>query len=144
MNLENDQIREELQAAKAQGEVDEEYFATKIADVERGGARQEKEALATYGMLEGSDLRIAPLRRALAVRSLAPDDFGFLSIHGTSTGANERNETHLEQCVHSNLMHARKHYPDCRPEEPRWSPEGWVCCLADDRPPAVGQHWNHP
>lgn len=95
MNLENDQIREELQAAKAQGEVDEEYFATRIADVEREGARQEKEALATYGMLEGSDPRIAPLRRALAVWGLTSDDLGVLSIHGTSTGANERNETHI-------------------------------------------------
>ncbi|KAF9648674.1 fatty acid synthase [Thelephora ganbajun] len=95
MNLENDQIREELQAAKAEGEVDEEYFATRLADVEREGTRQEKEALATYGMLEGSDPRIAPLRRALAVWGLTTDDLGVLSIHGTSTGANERNETHI-------------------------------------------------
>ena len=95
MNLENDQVREELQAANAQGEVDEEYFATRLADVEREGARQEKEALATYGMLEGSDPRVAPLRRALAVWGLTPDDLGVLSIHGTSTGANERNETHI-------------------------------------------------
>jgi fatty acid synthase subunit alpha len=95
MNLENDQIREELQDAKAQGEVDEEYFATRLTDVEREGTRQEKEALATYGMLEGSDPRISPLRRALAVWGLTPDDLGVLSIHGTSTGANERNETHI-------------------------------------------------
>ena len=95
MNLENDQIREELGAAKDQGEIDEEYFATRLADVEREGVRQEKEALATYGMLEGSDPRIAPLRRALAVWGLTPDDLGVLSIHGTSTGANERNETHI-------------------------------------------------
>ena len=95
MNLENDQVREELEAAKDQGEVDEEYFATRLADVEREGAHQEKEALATYGMLEGSDPRIAPLRRALAVWGLTPDDLGVLSIHGTSTGANERNETHI-------------------------------------------------
>ena len=66
MNLENDQIREEFQDSKAQGEVNEEYFATRLAEVEREGARQE-EALATYGMLEGSDPRIAPLRRTLAV-----------------------------------------------------------------------------
>ena len=95
MNLENDQIREDLQAAQVQGEVDEEYFSTRLADVEREGVRQEKEALATYGMLEGSDPRIAPLRRALAVWGLTPDDLGVLSIHGTSTGANERNETHI-------------------------------------------------
>lgn len=95
MNVENDQIQEDLRVAKTQGEVDEEYFATRMADVEREGCRQEKEALATYGMLEGSDPRIAPLRRALAVWGLTPDDLGVLSIHGTSTGANERNETHI-------------------------------------------------
>lgn len=95
MNLENDQIREELQAAKGQEQVDEEYFAIRLADVEHEGVRQEKEALATYGMLEGSDPRIAPLRRALAVWGLTSDDLGVLSIHGTSTGANERNETHI-------------------------------------------------
>ena len=39
-------------------------------------------------MLQGSDLRIAPLRRTLAVWGLTADDIGVLSIHGTSTGAN--------------------------------------------------------
>ena len=93
MDLENGQIREEIRATNAEGEVDEEYFAIRLADVEREGARQEKEALATYGRLEGSDPRIAPLRRALAVWGLTPDDPGVLSIH--RTGANERNETHI-------------------------------------------------
>ena len=65
MNLENDQIREDLRVARLQGEVDEEYFSTGLADVERESARQEKEALVTYGMLEGSDPRIAPLRCCL-------------------------------------------------------------------------------
>jgi len=50
MNLENDQTREELRVAKTQGGIDEEHFATRLADVEREGARQEKEALATYGV----------------------------------------------------------------------------------------------
>lgn len=39
-------------------------------------------------MLAGSDPRIAPLRRALAVWGLTADDIGVLSIHGTSTNAN--------------------------------------------------------
>jgi len=54
MNLESDQIQEVFQDAKAWGEV-EEYFAMRLADVEGEGAHQEKEALATHGMLEGSD-----------------------------------------------------------------------------------------
>jgi len=41
-----------------------------------------------YGMLEGSDPTVAPLRRALAVWGLTADDIGVLSIHGTSTTAN--------------------------------------------------------
>ena len=95
MNLENGQIREELQDGEAHGEIDEEYVATRLADVEHEGSCQEKEALVIFGMLEGSDTRIAPLRRALAVWGLTPDDLGVLSIHVTSTGANERNETHI-------------------------------------------------
>ena len=54
----------------------------------RQASRQEKHALAMNGMLQGSDPRIAPLRRALAVWGLTADDIGVLSIHGTSTGAN--------------------------------------------------------
>ena len=87
MNLENDQIREGLQAARAQGEVNEGYLTTRLPDVEREGARQGKEALATYGMLEGSDLRIAPPLHLFAIWALTSDDLGVLSIHGTSTGA---------------------------------------------------------
>ncbi|KAF6759889.1 fatty acid synthetase alpha subunit [Ephemerocybe angulata] len=52
-------------------------------------------ALAMYGMLEGTDPNIAPLRRALAVWGLTADDIGVLSIHGTSTKANEENETRI-------------------------------------------------
>ena len=44
---------------------------------------------------EGADPRIAPLRRALAVWGLTADDIGVLSIHGTSTQANEKNETYM-------------------------------------------------
>jgi len=66
-----------------QGEpADEEYFYSRQADIEKEAGRQEKDALATYGMLEGA------LHRALAVWGLTGDDIGVLSIHGTSTGAN--------------------------------------------------------
>lgn len=91
--LENERelLRGELQYRKEQGQAaDEEYFASRVADIEKEAVRQEKDALAVYGMLEGSDDRIAPLRRALAVWGLTIDDIGVLSIHGTSTGANVR------------------------------------------------------
>ncbi|KAE9383828.1 hypothetical protein BT96DRAFT_1104559, partial [Gymnopus androsaceus JB14] len=74
---------------KASGEtVDEEYYSSRVAAIKQEAARQEKQALATYGMLEGSDPHIAPLRRALAVWGLTVDDINVLSIHGTSTQAN--------------------------------------------------------
>jgi 3-oxoacyl-(acyl-carrier-protein) synthase len=59
-----------------------------ISEIEQEAIRQEKDALATYGMLEGADPRIAPLRRALAVWGLTADDIGVITIHGTSTKAN--------------------------------------------------------
>lgn len=86
---EQELLRGEVEYRKSQSqEVDEDYFASRVADIEREAARQEKDALAIYGMLQGSDERIAPLRRALAVWGLNADDVGVLSIHGTSTGAN--------------------------------------------------------
>ena len=90
---EHDQLREEIKYRKAQGEaVDEDYVSSRIVNLETEASRQEKDALfrITYGMLEGSDPRIAPLRRAFAVWGLTADVIGVLSIHGTSTAANVR------------------------------------------------------
>ncbi|KAI0368773.1 fatty acid synthase [Pilatotrama ljubarskyi] len=104
--LENEhkQLHEEIEFRKSQGNViNDEYISSRVADMEKEAARQEKDALATYGMLEGVDPRIAPLRRALAVYGLTADDIGVLSIHGTSTGANEKNETHIWNDVFTNL-----------------------------------------
>ncbi|KAI0067274.1 fatty acid synthase [Artomyces pyxidatus] len=93
---EQTQLKEELECRQSQGDVpDQEFFATRVADLEAEAARQEKDTLATYGMLQGTDPRVAPIRRALAVWGLTADDVGVLSIHGTSTGANEKNETHM-------------------------------------------------
>jgi 3-oxoacyl-(acyl-carrier-protein) synthase len=86
---EQSQLREEIEFRKSQGEpANDEYFYSRVADIEKEAGRQEKDVLATYGMLEGADARISPLRRALAVWGLTGDDIGVLSIHGTSTGAN--------------------------------------------------------
>lgn len=84
-----------MELAKSQGDApDEEYFASRVADMELEAAQQEKDAFATYGMLEGLDPSVS-LHRALAVWRLKADDIAVLSIHGTSTAANEKNETHL-------------------------------------------------
>ncbi|KAI5885432.1 uncharacterized protein SCHCODRAFT_01176814 [Schizophyllum commune H4-8] len=70
-------------------EFTEEELTARVDSIEKEAARQEKDALAVFGMLEGSDPHVAPLRRALAVWGLTTDDVGVLSIHGTSTGANK-------------------------------------------------------
>jgi fatty acid synthase subunit alpha, fungi type len=78
-----------MEQRKASGDaLDQELLSIRLADIEKEARRQEKEALATYGMLEGSDPRISPLRRALAIWGLTADDIDVLSIHGTSTSAN--------------------------------------------------------
>lgn len=88
------QLTEEIEYRKGSGEtVHEDYISTRIAHIEKEAAHQEKDALAMYGMLEGSDPHIAPLRRALAIWGLTADDIGVLSIHGTSTNANVREQT---------------------------------------------------
>ncbi|KAJ7158521.1 fatty acid synthase [Mycena filopes] len=93
---EHSQLQEELQIRKSQGEpIEEGYFASRVANMEKEAAQQDGDVLAMYGMLEGSDPRISPLRRALAVWGLTADDVGVLSIHGTSTKANEENETRI-------------------------------------------------
>ncbi|KAJ7762020.1 fatty acid synthase [Mycena maculata] len=96
LSHEHSQLQEELQLRKTQGEpVDDEYFSSRVADIEKEAVQQDKHALSMYGMLQGTDPRVSPLRRALAVWGLTADDVGVLSIHGTSTKANEENETRI-------------------------------------------------
>jgi len=93
---EHDLLREEVISRQSKGEaIESNYIASRETDIEQEAVRQEKAAQATYGMLEGIDSRLAPLRRALAVWGLNADDVGVISIHGTSTMANEANETHV-------------------------------------------------
>lgn len=96
LEYEHEQLHEEIAFRKSKSEdVSESYVSERLASLEADAARQEKGALAMYGMLEGTDPNIAPLRRALAVWGLTADDIGVLSIHGTSTKANEENETRI-------------------------------------------------
>jgi fatty acid synthase subunit alpha len=104
LSNEHAQLKEEVSYQRGQGEtVDDEYLATRVADIEQEAKRQESDALAQYGMLEGYDARVAPLRRALAVWGLTADDVGVLSIHGTSTNANEENETRIWNDIFTTL-----------------------------------------
>jgi 3-oxoacyl-(acyl-carrier-protein) synthase len=62
---------------------DDDYFTSRVANIEKEAAQQDKDALAMYRMLEGADPRVV-----LAVWGLAAHDVGVLSIHGTSTNVN--------------------------------------------------------
>ncbi len=89
-------LQEEVAAMKQQGgEFNEtEYMEDRAAHIEREARRQEKDALNSLGNnFWKQDNRIAPLRGALATWGLTIDDLGVASFHGTSTVANDKNES---------------------------------------------------
>ncbi len=88
---EHELLRMELSARK--GSDNDGWFQGRVSFIDEEARRQEKDALATFGMLEGSHPSIAPLRRALAVWGLDADSVGAISCHGTSTKANDKNES---------------------------------------------------
>ncbi|KZF21193.1 fatty acid synthase-like protein [Xylona heveae TC161] len=98
-------LQEEVAAIKAGGqEINEaEYLQDRAEHIEREAARQEKDATYSLGnAFWKQDSRIAPLRGALATWGLTIDDLGVASFHGTSTKANDKNESEVicEQLKH--------------------------------------------
>ena len=89
-------LQEEVSAMKQSGmEVNEtDYIQDRAAHIEREARRQEKDALYSLGNnFWKNDPRIAPLRGALATWGLTIDDLNVASFHGTSTVANDKNES---------------------------------------------------
>lgn len=89
-------LQEEVVAMKSQGEDFNEsaYMQDRAEHIEREAIRQEKEAMNSLGnSFWKQDSRIAPLRGALATWGLTIDDLGVASFHGTSTVANDKNES---------------------------------------------------
>jgi fatty acid synthase subunit alpha len=89
-------LQEEVAAMKAEGgEFNEaEYAEDRAAHIDREAKRQIKDALNSLGNnFWKNDPRIAPLRGALATWGLTVDDLGVASFHGTSTVANDKNES---------------------------------------------------
>ena len=89
-------LREEAAAMKSQGEDfnESEYLEDRASHITQEATRQEKEA--TYNLGNNfwkQDPRIAPLRGALATWGLTIDDLNVASFHGTSTVANDKNES---------------------------------------------------
>lgn len=77
---ETDLLRMEVGEEGFDAKSTDEYLAERIASIEGEAKRQESEALSTFGMLQGADPSIAPLRRALAVWGLSIDDVGVASV----------------------------------------------------------------
>ncbi|KAG7287129.1 hypothetical protein NEMBOFW57_006634 [Staphylotrichum longicolle] len=99
-------LSDEANALKAEGrpraEV-EEYIADKARHIEKEAERQTKDVLRSFGNnFWKSDPSIAPLRGALATWGLTIDDLGVASFHGTSTKANDKNESSVicQQMAH--------------------------------------------
>lgn len=89
-------LYEEAAAMRSQGhQFDEkEYTQERAIHIEKEAARQEKEALRSFGNnFWKQDATIAPLRGCLATWGLTIDDLGVASFHGTSTKANDKNES---------------------------------------------------
>ncbi|KAK4542587.1 3-oxoacyl-[acyl-carrier-protein] synthase [Oleoguttula mirabilis] len=89
-------LQEELAAMKQQGGTfnETEYMEDRAGHIEREAKRQVKDALNSLGNnFWKSDSRIAPLRGALATWGLTIDDLDVASFHGTSTVANDKNES---------------------------------------------------
>lgn len=70
------------------------FYSERTEEIKREAARQVKSAQAQWGNeFYKNDPRIAPLRGALATYGLTIDDLGVASFHGTSTKANDKNES---------------------------------------------------
>ncbi|KAJ2205886.1 fatty acid synthase alpha subunit Lsd1 [Coemansia sp. RSA 520] len=97
---EKDYVQQELEALKASPAglpCDDEAFVRQRSEfIANEVRRQEGEALSLWGNnFWKQDPRIAPLRGALAVWGLTVDDIGVASFHGTSTKANDKNESQV-------------------------------------------------
>lgn len=90
-------LREEVEDAKAEfGEEfsEKDYLNERTEVIRRETKRQIRDAKKQWGNdFYVSDPRIAPLRGALATYGLGIDDLGVASFHGTSTKANDKNES---------------------------------------------------
>ncbi|RMZ81472.1 hypothetical protein DV738_g2274, partial [Chaetothyriales sp. CBS 135597] len=92
-------LHEEAAALKSQAGFsfnEEEYIEERAAHIEREAKRQEREAQFSLGNnFWKQDPTIAPLRGALATWGLTIDDLDVASFHGTSTVANDKNESEV-------------------------------------------------
>lgn len=102
----------EVAAMKAEAEAaadatfdEKAYLADRAHHIEKEAVRQEKDVLRSLGNnFWKGNTSIAPLRGALATWGLTIDDLDVASFHGTSTKANDKNESSVfcQQLSHLN------------------------------------------
>ncbi|KAF7722190.1 3-oxoacyl-[acyl-carrier-protein] synthase [Apophysomyces ossiformis] len=144
VEAEYDALREELEDLKAAGQLTSEdekaWLAERSEFIQKEAKRQEKEALSTWSMsFYQQDPAIAPLRGALAVYGLTIDDINVASFHGTSTKANDKNESrvlnsqlkHLGRSKGNALLAITQKYLTGHPKGPAasWMANGLIQCL---------------
>ena len=89
-------LQDEIEAMKSQGAQfnESEYLQERAEHIAKDAKRQEKDAMNSFGnAFWKRDPQIAPLRGALATWGLTVDDLDIASFHGTSTVANDKNES---------------------------------------------------
>jgi fatty acid synthase subunit alpha, fungi type len=90
-------LQEEAEALKSQSSESfkiSDYVQERTEHIQREVIRQEREAQSSLGNdFWRRDSRIAPLRGSLATWGLTIDDLDVASFHGTSTVANDKNES---------------------------------------------------
>ncbi|KAJ1952666.1 fatty acid synthase alpha subunit Lsd1, partial [Linderina pennispora] len=90
----------ELRQSPAGLACDERTFVSERTEfIDHEAIRQLRESTDLWGnFFWRQDPRIAPLRGSLAVWGLTVDDIGVASFHGTSTKANDKNESEIIDC----------------------------------------------
>lgn len=141
---EYDLLHEELKELKESGELvpedEEAWFEERTTFIHREAKRQEKEALSTYNHeFFKNDSSIAPLRGALSIYGLTVDDINVASFHGTSTKANDKNESrvlnsqlkHLGRTKGNAVLAITQKYLTGHPKGPAasWMANGMIQCL---------------
>ena len=89
-------FQEPTAPSKRQATQENEYFRNCAEAIERATKRGIRDIKYAFGNnFAHQDPAIAPLRAALAVWNLTIDDIDFVSMHGTSTVANDKNESDI-------------------------------------------------
>ncbi|KAJ1924023.1 fatty acid synthase alpha subunit Lsd1 [Tieghemiomyces parasiticus] len=92
-----EEVAQRRQGSAQDDEVSEtDFVASRTRHIAESARRQEKEALQLWGnFFYRRQPEISPLRGALASFGLTIDDVGVASFHGTSTKANDKNESEV-------------------------------------------------